>query len=119
MFRFFVVVLEIIILVMVLRSPFVQYFFSDMQQSLTTWMTELSMIEERHQLEALRSNISPYTNEMRDFQKEYVLEITESKENLKRFHRLYCVNGDKNPFVHGINLRHICAAIQRSNMLGS
>lgn len=119
MFRTFIVLLEIVVLVMVLRSPFVQYFFSDIQQSLTDWMTNLSMMEEKHKLEELRDAIAPYTSDMREYQKDYVLGITDNKESLKSFHRQYCVDGDKNPYIYGVNLRYICAAIQRSPLLST
>ena len=119
MLRAFIILLEIVVLVMVLRSPFVQYFFSDIQQSLTDWMTELSMMEEKHELEELRASITPYLSDMREYQKDYVDEIIGDKAKLKSFHRLYCVAGDKNPYIYGVNLRYICSAIQRSRLLNS
>mgnify|MGYP007046326772 CR=1 FL=1 len=44
MFKFFIVTFEILALVMVLRTSFVQFWLSDIQSSTADWMLEMSML---------------------------------------------------------------------------
>ena len=119
MFRFFVIAIEIVLLVIILRSSVVQYFFSDIQQSLTDWMLELSLVAEKRELQSLRDEISPITTNMKGYQRDYLEEITSEKLRLKMFHRQYCIDGDKNPYVYGASLKSICDAIDRTQVLNS
>ena len=119
MFRFFVIAVEIILLVIILRSSVVQYFFSDIHQSLSDWMLEMSLVAEKQELKSLRDEISPITSNMKDYQRDYVEEVTSEKLRLKMFHQQYCVNGDKNPYVYGASLTSICRAIERSQLHSS
>lgn len=117
MIRSLIIILEIVILVVVLRSPFVQYFLADIQNSVSDWLTEVSMVAEKHELETFRDSFYPHLIDVRDYQLEYIDSITSDKARLEQFHRQYCIGGDKNPFVYGANLNLICTAINRANLL--
>lgn len=49
MLRFFIIAAEIIVLVIVLRSPFVQYLFEDIQNSLSEWLVSIATLPEREE----------------------------------------------------------------------
>ena len=70
MFRGLVIVLEIVVLLFLLRSPFVQYFFADVQKDLSDWLVELSQIPEKAELNELKSRITPNIQAMKPFQKD-------------------------------------------------
>ncbi len=118
MLRTFIIILEIVLLVMVLRSSFVQYFLSDVQTSLSDWMTELSLVAETQELDALKESIYPHLMDVREYQKDYLNEILSEKSKLMSFHKKYCIAGDKNPYVFGANLNLICTAINRTKLIG-
>ncbi|GAB2692768.1 hypothetical protein [Aliiglaciecola aliphaticivorans] len=117
MFRYLIILAEIVILVMALRSPFAQYLLADIQNSLTQFMTDISMKMEKTQLKDVRYSLAPYTEQMRDFQRDYILQITDSSENLVNFHAKYCIEREINPYVNGSNLELVCHTISHSTLL--
>ncbi|GAA0859991.1 hypothetical protein [Aliiglaciecola litoralis] len=108
---------EIVTLVTVLRSSFVQYFLSDMQHNLSQFLTDVTVKLEQTQLDDLRNSLSPMTGQMRDFQREYINEITDSSEKLEFFHERYCVDREVNPYVNGANLNLVCHTISSSSII--
>lgn len=117
MARTFIVFIEIALLVMVLRTSVVQYFFLDVQDSLSNWLIEVSQIAEKRELSELRENFSSNVSNFTEYQHEYIQDITANKASLSRFHQFYCVKKDKNPFVYGTNLQTLCTEIQRTHLL--
>ncbi|GAA6183578.1 hypothetical protein [Aliiglaciecola sp. NS0011-25] len=117
MFRYLIVLAEIVILVMTLRSSFAQYLLADIQNDLSQLMTEISMKMEKTQLNDVRYALAPYTEQMRDFQRDYILQITDSSENLVNFHAKYCLQREINPYVNGSNLELVCHTISNSTLL--
>lgn len=119
MFRGLVIVLEIVVLLFILRSPFVQYFFADIQKDLSDWLVELSEIPDRAELDSLTSRVAPNFEAMRPFQKEYLFGVMESKEGVNHFYSLYCQKGDKNPYIQGASLRYFCSELASTSLIGS
>lgn len=117
MFRFLIVLVEIAVLVMLLRTSFVQYILEDIQRDVTEVFTEISIKFEQTQLTDLRQSLQPHMAYMREFQKEYILKITSSKANLKQFHNAYCDKKDINPYVNGANLSIVCHAIVNAHVV--
>lgn len=117
MFRAFIVIIEIAALVMLLRTSMVQYWLSDSHESLSNWFLDISKSGERMELNDLRESIQPVTGKLKPYQQDYLMGVTSSKIALQDFHRRYCVDGDKNPYVYGQNLTHICSAINSSKLL--
>ncbi|MGS2721675.1 hypothetical protein [Paraglaciecola aestuariivivens] len=117
MFRFVVVSFEILALIMVLRSDFVQYWLSDLQTSASQWMDQVANVVENQQLSEFREDIKNYSQNLKPAQEEYIDKITENKAQLTRFNQHYCVAGDKNPFIYGVNLRYLCSEIQRKKII--
>ncbi|MGJ8679324.1 hypothetical protein [Paraglaciecola sp.] len=119
MFKFFIITFEILALVMVLRTSFVQFWLSDLQSSTADWMLELSMVIDNQQLEKLRNEIAPHTQNLNGYQRDYLRQITENKAGLDSFNQFYCQNGDKNPFIYGASLQYVCSEIGRAGILKS
>lgn len=117
MFRFIVVLAEIALLVMLLRSSFAQYLLEDIQTSVTELMTDISLQLEQTQISDLRASLAPLTASMRDFQKDYLLEVTESSATIQEFHQKYCISKEINPYVNGANLSYVCHAIGKTKLL--
>lgn len=117
MFRFVVVSFEILALIMILRSAFVQFWLSDIQTTASQWMNDVSLVLDNKQLSSFRSGIVKHSQNLNEAQIAYILKITSSKSELKHFNQLYCQAGDKNPFIYGINLRYLCVEIDRQEII--
>lgn len=117
MFRFVVVTFEVLALIMVLRSAFVQFWLSDLQMTASQWMNDVSLVLDNKQLADFRSDITQHSQNLNEAQLEYILKITRTKSELKRFNQHYCLAGDKNPFIYGINLRYLCVEIDRQEII--
>jgi len=81
MLRFFIITAEIIVLVLILRSPFAQYLFEDIQNSVSDWFISLSTLPEQRALESLRSDITTQLKPLKPYQQNYVEKITVSTDN--------------------------------------
>lgn len=117
MFRWFIGAFGILAVVIILRTPFVQFWFADIQKKMADWMFEASLIVEKQQLESFREEIKPHTENLREYQKEYLLDITENMSSLGNFNLHYCQSNDKNPYIYGATLQYICGEIVRTGIL--
>ena len=117
MFRILIVLVEIAALVMLLRTSFVQYMLEDIQRDVTEIFTDVSLKFEQTQLNDLRQSLQPQMALMRDFQIDYIMQITSSKANLHQFHSAYCDKKNINPYVNGANLSIVCHAIVNSQVV--
>ncbi|MBC3765748.1 hypothetical protein [Neptunicella marina] len=109
----FILIIEIAILYLILRSAFVQYMLTDVHKTLSDWMTEISQVHHRQTLEQLRGNMSGFTQQFSEAQLDYFNKVTYSPDQVLRFHDLYCVKKDKNPFIYGDSLKHFCSQIEQ------
>jgi hypothetical protein len=117
MLRFVVITFEILALIMILRSASVQFWLSGIQTTSSQWMHGISMIIDNQQLAKFRNEISAQVQGLTDPQTEYLYKITSTKTELKNFNQHYCHAGDKNPYIYGSNLRHVCGEISRKGIL--
>jgi uncharacterized protein YjiK len=117
MLRFLVVTLEVLALIMILRSAYVQLWLSDMQTSTSQWMHSIAMTLDNQQLTTFRNGISEYVQNLTDPQMKYLYKITSTKTELNSFYLHYCRQGDKNPFIYGANLHYVCGEISRMGIL--
>ncbi|MFS1702948.1 hypothetical protein FJ444_11925 [Aestuariibacter sp. GS-14] len=114
MFRSFAIALEIAVLVVILQLPFVQYLLSDVQATVSEWMTDIAQREEREQLADISANMQGQIQAMRPYQQEYIATILSSRLQLMQFYHNYCANDDHNPYVYGATLHLFCQEIERS-----
>lgn len=117
MTRPIVLILEVIALLFILRTSFVQYFLADIQRELSDWLVDVSQYAEQKELAALRTQLQPYMQNMQSYQKGYIADMTASRSSLNHFYHAYCLAGDKNPYVYGASLRLICEQIKRAAIL--
>jgi len=117
MLRFFIITAEIIVLVLILRSPFVQYLFEDVQNSVSDWFISLSTLPERRALEGLRSEITTQLKPLKAHQQNYVEKITVSTDSVKRFYANYCQTDDINPNFAGTKRAQLCHIITQSSLM--
>lgn len=117
MLRTFVILLEIAALVFLLRTAVVQFWLEDTHESLSDWFLELSKSGERLELNDLRESMRPLTESMKDYQQDYLLDVTQSKESVELFYQRYCQGKDKNPFIYGDKLNRFCGNIKSSKLL--
>ncbi|WP_420934973.1 hypothetical protein ACOJR9_03325 [Alteromonas sp. A081] len=117
MLRFFIITAEIIVLVLILRSPFVQYLFEDIQHSVSDWFISLSTLPEQRALERLRSDITTQLRPLKPYQQNYVEKITVSKESVKQFYANYCEKDEINPNFSGTKRAQLCHIIMQSSLM--
>lgn len=119
MFRYLIVFLEILLLVLVLRTSYAQHMLSNTQMSLSSWLASVSNTVDKLALSELRESLHPMTDNMRDYEVDYIEELFADKSRLLQFHHLYCVEGDKNPYVYGDNLLEMCRQLKQSQVLNT
>jgi hypothetical protein len=96
------------ILVVVLRTSFVQYFLSDLQDTVSGWIEAFVEIPEQQSLASLREKFFYNNMALQPHQTDYIIGVTSSKEETLEFKALYCDGNDKNPFLYGTNLIRFC-----------
>lgn len=113
-----IILLEVLVLIVFLRSDFAAYFLDDMRQTLSHKMESLSELPEKRELNKFRNMIESSGHTFNDAQKDYLAKVTLTRDTLKRFYYLYCVNKDINPYIFGKNLAYTCSEINRTGILG-
>ena len=114
MVKAFVVFIEIVLLVAILRTEFMQYWLRDVQHTVSEWMVTISEIPDQQEIAKLQDNIKPFVAGMSESQLTYLEEITESRNSIELFNKQYCIAQDMNPFIYGATLRVVCREINRS-----
>ena len=117
MLRFFIIAAEIIVLVIVLRSPFVQYLFEDIQNSLSEWLVSIATLPEREELRSLQDKINIQLSPLKPYQQTYVQQITADNASVKRFYHTYCEKDDINPNFTGTKRVQLCLIIKQSSVM--
>lgn len=114
--RGIILTIEMLLLAALLQLSLVQYVFKDAQMQLTEWFLQWENYEQNQALSGLRE-ATMQRNVLNASQRDYLLSITQSKSKLRRFQRLYCEQGDFNPYFYGDTLVHFCHAIGSSGAL--
>ena len=117
MLRFFIIAAEIIVLVIVLRSPFVQYLFEDIQNSLSEWLVSIATLPEREERRSLQDKINIQLSPLKPYQQTYVQQITADSASVKRFYHTYCEKDDINPNFTGTKRVQLCLIIKQSSVM--
>lgn len=113
----FIILIQIILLVLFLRSDFAQHFFGGIAVVVVDWYESVIDVPERRKIMALRDTYMRNNMALKPHQVDYVIEVTQSATSINQFYRLYCVKDDKNPYIFGANLKKFCADIQQSQLL--
>ena len=110
----FIILVEMAILYMVLRSPLTHYLFGGVHDTLSDWMLTVAEMPKQETLAEIRRSVDPDTNSFNERQLQYFRGVTSNSGEAIRFHTSYCVNGDKNPFIYGNTLYKLCHALNRN-----
>jgi hypothetical protein len=113
----FIIIIQIIILIIFLRSDFAQHFFGGVAETVVGWYQSLIHVPERSKIIALRDKFMRNNMVLRPHQVDYIIEVTDSSEAIDQFYLLYCVRKDKNPYIFGTNLAKFCTDIEGSDLL--
>lgn len=117
MLRFFIIAAEIIVLILVLRSPFVQYLFEDIQNTVSDWLVSIATAAERESLTNLQEDINGKLSPLKPYQQSYIQQITADAASVKRFYHTYCENDDINPNFSGTKRAQLCLIIKQSPVM--
>ncbi len=117
MLRFFIIAAEIIVLILVLRSPFVQYLFEDIQNTVSDWLVSIATAAERESLTNLQEDISGKLSPLKPYQQSYIQQFTADSASVKRFYHTYCENDDINPNFSGTKRAQLCLIIKQSPVM--
>jgi len=118
MWRGFVVFIEIVLLVMLLRTAYVQYLLEDIQAEVSEWIAYLHDIPENNMLDDLRERAAPWLDTLGETQAAYVSsQVLTSSASINRFYEHYCVTNDINPFLNAYQRREFCHYLEDSPLL--
>lgn len=120
MWRGFIIFIEIVLLVMILRSSFVQYMLSDVQAVVGDWFSDLSEAPSREMLASLKDEVAPMLVHLNDTQRSYILEgVISSSESVNQFYSYYCISDNLNPFLKPPQRYQLCVYLRGSLLLDS
>jgi hypothetical protein len=113
----FLIFVKIVIVFLFLRTEFARHFFGGVAESVVAWYEDIGDMPERSKIIALRDTFMRNNMSLKPHQFDYVIEITDSSEEINKFYQLYCVKKDVNPYIYGDNLAKLCLDIQDSELL--
>jgi hypothetical protein len=113
----FIIFIQIVVLILFLRTEFAQHFFGGIATTIVSWYQNVVELPERSKIIVLRDKFLRNNMILRPHQVDYVIQVTDSAEEIERFHRLYCINKDKNPYIFGDTLDKLCSDIEDSELL--
>lgn len=117
MVRTLIIFAEVVVLIIILRSPFIQYLFSDIQNTVSGWFVNLSALPEKRELNQLQENAMSQLGKLKPFQKNYITQVTSSKASVKHFQKTYCNSKEVNPNFIGHQRAQFCMLIGQSSLL--
>jgi hypothetical protein len=112
-----IIIIQILLLVLFLRTEFAQHFFGGAAAVVVGWYESVIEVPERRKIVTLRDRFMRNNLSLQPHQVDYVIEVTQSAESVNEFYLLYCIKDDKNPYMFGANLNKFCADISGSNLL--
>lgn len=112
-----IIIIQMLILIIFLRSSFAQHFFGDIADTLVEWYDSVVEVPERSKINTLRDRFMRNNLSLQPFQVDYVLGVTDSVEKIDKFYYLYCIHDDKNPYIFGDNLSKLCKEMKDSELL--
>ena len=117
MWRKLLILLHIILIIWILQTNWARQLISSTFETVNNWSTAVVNVPEKQKLMSLRDDFLRNNMALQPHQTDYIVEITDSAEEVRKFHRLYCVKNDKNPYLYGFNLERFCQMIAESGTL--
>lgn len=117
MIRWIVGLIACLVFIMVLTNTQTQHAIKSTQQTLSNWISTAAKVPDISKLNILREEFLHNNLSLQPHQTDYISEITSSVEELRKYYFLYCVKGDKNPFIYGANKAKLCEQIKQSSLI--
>lgn len=111
------IIIQVLLLILFLRSDFAQHFFGGVAVVVVDWYETVVEVPERRKIMTLRDKFMRNNMALASHQVDYVIEVTDSQESINEFYGQYCLSDDKNPYMYGANLKKFCADIATSDLL--
>lgn len=111
------IIIQLIVIILILRTSYAQQFFSGVTETVTGWFQTVVDVPERSKIVKLRDRFMRNNMSLKPHQTDYVIEVTDTADKVNKFYKLYCIKKDKNPYIFGANLLKLCAEIEQSELL--
>jgi cell division protein FtsB len=115
--RWFIIFIEIVVVVAFFNSSFGQYLLGDTQEEVSGWFEKIGNYAENEQLSSLRSDLEPHLSRLSEKQQAYMDELTRDKHPMRQFSASYCRGSDINPYVYGETLQVVCEHFSKNKVL--
>jgi len=115
--RYALIVVGVIAVFLLVRAAITSDFFTGVNNKVSGWVSAVLNVPERRLLTNLQDRFLRNNMSLQPHQTDYVYQITGSADSVKVFYQLYCIQGDKNPYLFGNNLMKFCSDIQMSKVL--
>ena len=115
--RWLIILLEIAVIIVFLRSSFAQYMLGDARTEVSGWFDKVGDYAENQQLLSLRNDLAPHMQILTEDQQAYMDELIRDKERMRSFSANYCHGTDINPYVFGDTLNIVCSHFLSSRLL--
>nr|WP_136250451.1 hypothetical protein [Ningiella ruwaisensis] len=119
MWRWIVAIVSVICLALLLTTDTSKTFFAGVGGTINGWYDSLANVPERRQLTRLQTRFLHNNMSLKPHQTDYVYEVTSSLQSVRTFYDLYCVKGDKNPYLFGNNLMKFCSDIAQEQIISA
>lgn len=115
--RFMVLLAEIGLIILIVRSPFAQHFLNEMQYNLADTFYALERLPQQRLLQNLREDIENEMPHLKPYQREYLHSITLDSVHLSHFYRAYCAHNEINPNFFGQDRVTLCTKVAGAGLV--
>ena len=115
--RGFIVCLQLLVVIALLQTTFVQYWVGDARILLSDAYDYAANYGERRALDAIQASLQPHIATLTPEQRDYLQKVTSDPESMRRFSVNYCIGTDVNPYVYGEMLQLVCRHLNQSDVV--
>lgn len=115
--KYLLFLLKVAFVLLVLRFLWAGDWFNYAATEIKSFYTRVVGTPEFRMLKELRQDFLHKNFALQDYQVDYVLEVTRSVEDLKKFHMRFCVEKQINPIIYGNQLNKFCTLINQTELL--
>ena len=112
-----VLLAEIGLIILIVRSPFAQHFLNEMQYNLADTFYALERLPQQRLLQNLREDIENEMPHLNPYQREYLHSITLDSVHLSHFYRAYCAHNEINPNFFGQDRVTLCTKVAGAGLV--
>jgi hypothetical protein len=112
-----IAVAVVAVLFWILQTSPSRAFFGGISATVSGWVSSLANAPDERKLKSLQERFLINNMSLKPHQTDYVYEVTSSIASVRRYHSMYCLTDDKNPYLFGNNRMKFCADIAQSDIL--